>query len=277
MTIAISAARTAQIAGQEDNPFFAWDNAAASATLGGTAVLADGARENALTGTTFDYWLPDVTTTTAAFEVEFASARSVAFAGIAAHNLADFGASARIQRSADGISWSDAGAGLVTPADNRPIGWRMVDTGQDYAFWRLYVTGLTAGDALAAGVIFFGDELLSPERFYAGFAPVLTPTEIAGQVNVSQGGNLVGTSIQRRGSTMEFSIEHLQSSFVRGASWLAFQRAWNEYKPAFFGWRPDTYPGDLHYLWRDGQVIRPVNSGPKARMGVSVSARVYEG
>lgn len=279
MTIAISAARTSALGTEINNPFFAHLNLAASlsATMGGTATVTGGAASNALNGNTFSYWLPDVTSTEAALSAQFSSARTISFVGIAAHNLADYGATVAVQRSSDGSSWTDAGAGTVTPTDNSPICFRMVTSGQSYAYWRIRITGLTSGDDIAIGVALFGDDLVLPRRVYQGFSPILTPTEVEFQSNVSVGGNYLGSSVIKRGSRVQISLQNLDPTFVRGTGWLAFQRAFNDGSPAFFAWRPAKYPQDIHYIWRDGEVVRPENSGPRDLMSLSLQARVYEG
>ena len=110
--IKIASARTIALGTTTDNPFIAWDNLAATATLGGTATLTDGAASNAVDGNTYDYWLPNVTGATCSFRVTFGAARTISFVGIAAHNLATLGLSAQVQRSIDGgATWLAAGAG----------------------------------------------------------------------------------------------------------------------------------------------------------------------
>lgn len=271
-------ARAADLAanGEENNPFVAFENAGASATLSGTATLTDGAATNAFTGTTYDYWLPNVTGTTAELEMQFGADASYSFAGIAAHNLSDYGATVSVQNSADGITWADAGAGTVTPADNAPIVWRMAAAGNDADYWRFYITGLTASDPIYIGVAFLGNDLVMQRRFYQGYAPVLQPTEVTIQSNVSEGGNYVGSSVVRRGSTLQAQFNHLSPSFVRGTDFQAFQTAFNTAQPFFFGWRPQKYPEDVHYCWRTGNAIRPENTGPNEFMGCQFSARAYD-
>ena len=280
MTIAVSAARLTvlQAAMQENNPVLAWDNLAAAAGVifGGTATLTDGDAENAVDGATYDFWLPDVTLTTASFDIQLASAQTLSFGALAAHNLADFGGSVRLRRSPDGIAWSDAGAGLVTPTNNRPIAFRNIVSGRGAAWWQFYFTGLTVGDALAVGVAFFGNELVVPQRVYQSFVPAITPTEVALQSNVSVGGNLLGSSVVNRGSRIEIAPEHLTPAFVRGTSWKDFQTKFNEGGGAFLGWRPDDHPEDVFYMWRDGPVIRPAPAGVRDYQNAVIAARVYE-
>ena len=277
MTIATAPSRASILADQVNNPFVAHVNIGATATLGGTAGVTGGGASNAVNGNTYSYWLPNVTSTTANLRFTFGSARTVSFAAIEAHNLADYGATISVQRSTDGgVNWNDAGAGPVTPADNRAIAWRMVTVGNDAADWRFQITGLTSGDDIAIGVAFLGDELVIPRRLYQGFSPILTPTEVGLQSNVSVGGHLLGSSVVQQGSTLQADITNVDPSFLRGADWLAFQRAFNRGTPAFFAWRPTKYGTDLHYIWRDGQVIRPTNSGPRDLMALQIAARAYE-
>jgi hypothetical protein len=261
--------------GHRNNPFVAWENLGAAATLGGTAVLTGGDRANAVTGSTYDKWRPDVTTTEAALSFDFGTATEISFAALAAHNASDYGATVAVQRSSNGSTWADAGAGTITPADNAAMAWRMAAGA--YRYWRFLFTGLTAADALSVGVAFMGNDIVIPRRFYQGFSPVLTPTEVQLQSNVSVGGHLLGSSVISRGSTIGATINNVEPDFIRGADWLGFQRAFGEGKGFFFGWRPFKYPGDMHYCWRDGAVTRPVNSGPRDLMSVEMGMRAYNG
>ena len=278
MGIAVSTARASALssADQSNNPFVAWNNLGAAATLGGTAVVTGGEAANAVTGSTYDKWRPDVTATTATLTFDFGSAVNISFAAIASHNTATYGASVRVQRSTDGSTWADAGAGIVTPATNAPVAWRMVTTSNDAQYWRFYWTGLTAGDDLAVGIAFMGDDLVIPRRLYQGFAPVLTNTEVQLQSNVSIGAHLLGSSVISRGSRLSAEITYVDPTFIRSATWLAFQTSFGEGKGFFFAWRPTKYVDDLHYCARDGDVIRPANSGPRDLMSIGFSARVYQ-
>lgn len=274
--IVISSARTTELAGITNNPFVAWNNLAATATLGGTATLTDGDAFNAVTGTTYDYWLPNVTTTSCTFRVTFAAPRTVSFVAIAAHNLFDFGATAHIQYSTDsGATWNSGGTSIVTPTDNRPIGWRLVTSGHDAADWRVSINGLTAGDAVQIGVVFMGDELVFPQRFYQDFSPIISPTDIVLQSNVSAGNHLLGNSILRRGSTLNAPLRNIDPSFVR-ADMAGLIPHFNNGDPVFFGWRPATYPEDFYYGWREGDVLRPANSSVTNLMTFNLPMRVYE-
>ena len=275
MAIETTDARDIELAnyGYQNNPFVAWDNLGASATLGGTSVLTGGDRANAVTGSTYDKWRPDVTTTSASLSFDFGVATSITFAAIAAHNVSNFGATVSLQRSPDNATWTTALAN--TPADNKVIAFRRSASDASARYWRFAFTGLTSGDDLSVGVAFLGSDLVIPRRFYQGFAPVLTPTEVQLQSNVSVGAHLLGSSVISRGSTIAADISNIVPAFIRSAEWLAFQSAFGEGNGFFFGWRPLKYSDDIYYCARDGAVIRPENTGPRDLMNIKFSARVY--
>lgn len=278
MTIAIAAARSATLvaAKEHNNPFAAWDNLAEGQTFGGTATLTDGDAANAFAGTTYDYWLPDVTATTAQLRVTFGSALTMSCAAIVAHNVGTLGASAAVQRSTNGgANWSDAGAGTITPADDSPMVWRMIESGNDAADWRFNFTGLTIGDPLYVGVAFLGPDMVFPDRFHQGFAPVIQPTEVNLQSNVSVGGNLLGSSVIARGSRMAAPLRWVPPAFVRGTM-KGFIPHFNEGRGFVFGWRPSDWPQDVHYCWRDGEPLIPAHSEVRDYMAFTLSMRVFE-
>jgi hypothetical protein len=273
--ITVSPARILQIhdLGYQNNPFVAWSNLGAAATLGGTAVLTGGERANAVTGTTYDKWRPDVTTSEAALSFDFGSTTALKFAAIASHNAHTHGASVAVQTSADNTTWADAGTGAVVAV----AGVMAFRFSASARYWRFRFTGLTAGDDLSVGIAFLGNETIFPRRFYQGFAPVLTPTEVELQSNVSVGAHLLGSSVIERGSTLSASVQNIPAAFIRSDEWTSFQTAFGEGKGFFFAWRPAKYPEDIHYCWRDGGVIRPSNTGPRDLMNIEFSARAFNG
>lgn len=279
MTIATDPVRLAQLvaAKQENFPIIAFANQADTATLGGTAVLADGARENAILGSTYSYWLPNVTSTAATLRFTFPSARTISCAAIAAHNIGTLGATVNVRRSTDGGTiWADAGAGSVTPTDDSPILWRMLTSGNDAADWEFRITGLTAGDPLYIAVAFMGSLIAVPTRIYAGYSPVVRPTEVALQSNVSVGGNLLGSSIISTGSRISAQFDLVEQAFGRG-NLRNFMPHFNAGKGFFFGWRPNAHPDDVHYCWREGEALRFTNMGVLDFIQFGLNMRVYEG
>lgn len=278
MVIAVSPQRAIALTsgGLQNNPFVAWNNLGAAATLGGSSVIAGGDRANAVTGSTYDKWRPVTGGTTRALSFDFGSAVVIGFAAIAAHNLGTLGGSVAVQSSPDNATWTDAGAGVVSPSGNGPIAFRMHLGATARRYWRFNFTSLATDAELAVGIAFMGNDLTIPRRFYQGFAPVLTDTEVQLQSNVSVGAHLLGSSVISRGSRLSAEVTYVDADFIRSADWLAFQRAFGEGKGFFFAWRPEKYREDIHYCARDGDVIRPSNTGPRDLMSISFGARVYQ-
>lgn len=273
--IVVSHVREAILASSrmENNPFVTGENLARKATLSGSNVLDNGARENAVTGTTADYWRPAVSETIRSLVLDFGEVIGAQFAAVAAHNLGTLGALVRVQHSPDNTAWTTAGS--FTPENDNPIAFRFLFTERRY--WRLVITGQAITEAVAVGVFYLGNEIICPARTYQGFRPVITPTNVRLQSNVSQGGNLLGSSVVQEGSSIRLALEHIPSEFIRSAEWIDFQRGFNRGRPAFFAWRPAKYPQDLHYVWRDGGVIEPDNTGPRDMMSFQMDARAYDG
>jgi len=307
MTIIISAARASTLAtaGTSNNPFVLWDNLGASGTWSTDVGTQINSAAFAGTGTTYDQWsaTPDASGD-AALEVDLGSAQSVSMVAIAAHNAGTLGAAVSVQYSATGTgSWTTAG-GATSPTDNQAIVWYFAETNARY--WRvLFDRAAGATGAVVCGVVFVGMPLTMPQSIYQGYRPPITPTEVALQSNVSEGGHLLGSSAVKRASTASTEIRHLPDTFIRsygsayyltdesGAvitdeagdplevdpvisqKWAAFQAHFNEGGGFFWAWRPTKY-GDVHYAWRSGAVIAPENSGPRAYMSASLEMRFYD-
>lgn len=248
-----------------DNPFFT------PASLGGAYSTTTGteteAASNAATNGTFDPWVATVLGAAAALTIDLGSAQSPTFAGIVAHNLQ--GATVTLQSSADNISYTDIAA--ITPIDNNTLGWRF--EGITARYWRFAITGATGSASIGHAGLF--NEIIMPQRFYSGYTPPITPTDVENRANVTEGGHYISSAYVERGSSVSGSIQHLTPDFLRGDTWTDFQRAWNKGRPAFYGWRPNRWSDDLLYIWRRGAPMVPTNSGPKQYMSVSFEARAY--
>ena len=279
--ISISSARTTELGASANLPLVAWSifltvpTAIISSSRG---VLTDGALANAYSGTTFDYWLPNMTGANVSYKVTFAAPVVVSFAAIVGHNLADLGATVLLQRSTDGgATWTGAGAAGITPTTNEPIAFRNIIASSNLAAdWRFQFNGVASGASLYIADLFFGTEIVFPVGIYAGVAPPIWPTEVQLQSNVSVGGNYVGSSVITQGSSIAAKLDYLTPSFVR--STLAdFVPSFNSGVPFWFAWRPQTFVSDLRFCWRNGGAAIPVNMGLNDLMSLSLSMQAFEG
>lgn len=278
MSLTISAARSAAMAsaGTTNNPILAYDTiltAGTTALDAGTADV-DLPVANAFSGTTFDY--ASITPASGAVEISknYASNRLATFAGIVGHNLGTIGGSVAFESSSDGgFSWDDCGCGTISPTDDKPIGMYFNQLAKvDYRF---NFTGLST-NVLRVAVLWAGRVITVPIRAYQGVAPILAPNNVSLQSSVSVGGNLLGSSVVSRGSSFGLNFDNVDETFVRG-DLAEMIPVFNEGNPIWIAWRPTKYAEDLHYCWRDGDVIQPTNAGPRDLMSFSLNVRVFEG
>lgn len=278
MTIVISAARASTLAtaGTSNNPFVLWDNLGASGTWSTSVGTEVNSAAYAGTGTTYDQWSATPNANgDAILNVDLGSAQSVSMVAIASHNGGTLGAQMQASYSATGLagSWVSVGA-AVNPTDNQAICWYFADTSAQY--WRVLFNQASGATAKAiCGVMFVGNPLTIEQAIYQGYRPPITPTEVALQSNVSEGGHLLGSSAVKRASTATAALAHINASTIRGTAWKGFQAHYNEGGGFFWAWRPTKY-GDLHYAWRSGAELAPENTGPKAYMGARLEMRLYD-
>ena len=274
MTLVISAnvVPVLAAAGTSNNPIILWDALDSGSGTWSTGIGTEvNSAAYAGTGTTFDHWqaTPDGSNE-AALEVDLGSAQDIEFAAIASHNLADIGATVRIQKSTDGVTWTAQG-GTDTPSDNQAIGFYFPSASARY--WRVLVTN--ASDDVTIAVAVFGTPITLEQRIYASYTPPITPTNVELQSNVSEGGHLLGSSVTRQGSSAQASLTHIDPATLRGATWKAFQAHFNKGGGMFWAWRPTKY-GDFYYAWRDGAPIVPKNMGVNELMQFDMSMRFYD-
>lgn len=281
LTISSGQAAAMALAGEENTPLVTWQD---QTSRSGTTITSnrgtetDGALANAASGSTADFWIP---TTTANTSVNFLINRSAAFPvnfiGIAAHTLADLGTTLTPEYSTDGGStWTGLGVSASpTTAENIGFYFEAVTA----ADWRLRITGYTAGDFVAVGVISFARAFQFPQRMvYGGFAPPLEPTSVELVSNVTEGSNYIKSAVARRGIALgPVQMTHLTPDFVRGngSAFPAFRRAFNNGEPFFFAWRPTDYE-DLAYCWRAGGEIVPTTMGLRSYMQFAMNMDAYD-
>ena len=209
----------------------------------------------------------------ASWIVDLGSAQTVNCVGIAAHNAGTLGATCFVQYSTSGTGgpWTTIG-GITAASDDQSILWYFEDTSAQY--WRVFFDTSGSGDVVC-GVISLGVALTIERRIYQGYRPPLTPTEVALQSNVSEGGHLLGSSVTKKASTASADLTYLDPATIRGAAWQGFQNHYNNGGGFFWAWRPTKY-GDVHYAWRMGGALAPTNSGPKDYMAAKLEMRLYD-
>lgn len=273
MTVLIGPNKAAQLAtnGTSNNPIVFWESL--SGTLSTSVGTEVESAALSATGTTYDAWVATPTAGGNAFlQMVFASAKTLNAVAIAAHNLGTVGGSIKVQYSTDsGSTWVDTEAGSTFAFDNQAILFYFDEVSADY--WRIRVSTVTAN--VEIGVAYWGTVMTIPRRFYQGYTPPITPTNVMLQSNVSQGGNLLGAAVTRKGSSASATVQNVDPTFIRGTDFKGFMNHFNNGNGSFWAWRPTKY-GDLFYCWRDGGAIVPTNSGPRDLMSFEMNMRFYD-
>ena len=233
-----------------------------SYTRTGTASASSSATDfpaiAALNELTYEFWRP--TALPATWTLDAGSSVSSNYIGIAAHTLGTSGATVTIQRSPDNTTWTTIDS--ITPTDNSPIMFLFANVTARY--YRLSITGSLTP---SIGVVYVGTVLEMLRPCYAGLTPISLSRDTVIRPNRSEGGQWLGRSVIRSGSSMSVNYTNLDNAWVR-STFRDFINNAVTY-PFFFVWRPDNYPEDVGYVWVSDD-IKPSNSGTRDLMNVSI-------
>jgi len=205
--------------------------------------------------TTFEFWKP--TALPAAWGIDFGSAKTVDYCGL----VGDLnGATVEIQSSSNFSTWTTRGTiGPTTDRINMALFLPV-----EARYWRLLVT--VAIPSIA--VVYLGQALAMQRKIYQGHTPLTLSRMTELSNNMSDGGQYLGRSVIRKGAQTSCDWSHLTADWYR-ANFDPFVKAART-APFFIGWRPESYPNELGYVWTDND-IAPQNTGPKNYMSVGVS------
>lgn len=186
------------------------------------------------------------------------------YVGIAKHNFSTAGRSVKIQGDT-GTGFADLTTAF-TPADNSPLLFLF-----DSAAYTSIRVVLGAGSAVArAAVLYVGPTLALERNIYVGHVPITLGREARDVNGMSESGNFLGRIILSESNQTGIELTELSPLWVRGnlQPFLVSART----RPFFWGWRPDTYPYEMGYVWLTNNP-KPVNSRPNGFMAVSMSVR----
>lgn len=182
-------------------------------------------RQLAYDGLTYDGWR-----TTAGgtqwIAVESSPAEASDYFAVGAHTLA--GCSLTPQSSTDGVSWSNLAAQFM-PADNRPIVWE--HDAVVAAHRRLLIEN--AAGVVSIGALHAGELLELGRGLPPGWEPPSLNENIEYTNVMSEGGQILGRHIRRRGAELQATSERVTYTWAR-QDWLDFIESAARY--AFFFW-----------------------------------------
>lgn len=208
---------------------------------------------------TYEFWRPNALP--AVWTLDAGSSVSGNYFGIGAHTLGTSGNTIFIQGSNDNITFTNIDS--LTPTDNSPIMFLFASV--SYRYWRISIAG---GSFPSIGVIYVGMVLEMLRPCYAGLTPISLSRDTVIRPNRSEGGQWLGRSVIRSGSSMSCSYNNLDNAWTRTTFKEFIEDA--VLYPFFFAWRPDNYPEDVGYVWV-AEDIKPSNTGVRDLMQVSLN------
>jgi hypothetical protein len=223
------------------------DNIVRGGTVTASSAVAGFPASAAANPLTYEFWRPE--TLPATWKVDAGSAKEVDYVGVASHNLAE-GDTVTVEYSLDDSTWEEVIS--HSPTTNAPIMFLFVPITARY--WRLNISGTSP----SIGVIYIGKALEMQRACFAGLSPINFSRDSIIRPNRSEGGQWLGRSLIREGSSMSVSFRHLDYDWYAD-NFDPFVEQAREY-PFFFAWRPDDYPETVGYVWTS-QDITPSTMG----------------
>jgi hypothetical protein len=136
-------------------------------------------------------------------------------------------------------------------------------------YWRFTFFG--SGQEVIS--IYLGKTLDMYRPIYGGHSPFNLSRTTSVRPSMSETGQWLGRTIQRKGFRGAFDFQHLPARWYRDNFDLFVQSA--RTKPFYIAWRPETFPNEVAYCWTSND-IQPVNMGTRDLMSVSFSAEGYD-
>ncbi|MEO1108258.1 MAG: hypothetical protein AAFX90_10080 [Pseudomonadota bacterium] len=210
---------------------------------GGTITASNTASDYFATGPdnslTYEFWSPG-TLNVETWEYDHGSAVECDACGVGAHNLFTAGSTLKVEYF-DG-SWQTLID--VTPTDDSPV-YAIFEpvTAQR---WRIEVDGTAMSPVI--GAIRFGKSQQMPRPVSGPHRPLELGRRTEARTNLSETGEFLGRTIQRRYLETSIGWNILEDTWVN-ANWPNLQRAL-ESEPFFLAWRPGDDPG-VGYCYTD--------------------------
>jgi len=117
------------------------------------------------------------------------------------------------------------------------------------------------------GVLYAGLALELQRNIYVGHTPITYARNVDTIGGYSENGQYLGEVIRREGRSNTVSLQNLTAEWYREN--LDPFIAQRPRKPAFFAWRPGSYPEEVGYVWLTGSP-QPVNQRSNGMMSIDM-------
>lgn len=240
-----------------NHPRIGWNSTGKRGAVVVSSEAAGYAGVNAVDPMTHNYWKP--TALPATFEIATASAETINYCGIAAHNLSGAGCTVYFE-TYEGAAWVEKAN--VAPVSDAAIMFLCDDVSTARA--RIRITGTLPPNI---GVVYFGQAIELARPTYQGYTPIDLAQTVEFKTNRTNGGQFAGRSVKRTGAQTQFTVNNLEESYVRANLLGWFQEA--RTRPFFLAERPGGYPDAVDYVFTEGE-IQPQRTGPRDLMSISI-------
>lgn len=206
-------------------------------------------KENAYDWVGYDWWKATVNGDSW-LRASFVTEKNASYAAIWAHDLADHGASVKVQYSVNGgSSWIDVA--IVTPTDNTTIFFSFPQILA--ADFRIFINSPSTIPVIGQAMI--GLALEFPHNMEIGFAPPSIVPEIQMKTAVSENGAFIGGSQINKGITGSFNFTYIDPAWIR-ANWVPFILHAQTPKPFVFAWDSVNHISETVVAWVTGDSIQ---------------------
>lgn len=248
-----------------NRPTVLYENILADGTITGTFEPGF-PRENAISGTTFDFWRPQ-DNSARSVGVDLTEQTSADCVFIDAHDMATQGAEFQVRYSTDGgATWNDA-FDWIEPQDNDSI--MVLFPSRTGNSWQLRQRNGPA----SIGVIMLGDKL----AFDGGIDTRVTTFSHAQNVEVmggnSIGGQFLGQRVRRRGGNTTLNFPWLTNEFVSGQMRM-FEEHYNIGLPFGMALNPQYDTEEVAYCWRPDNANEARPTFMEGGVGVDMNLEV---
>jgi hypothetical protein len=243
-------------------PRILYDDVWFGSTITATTEDTDAAAANVADGLTWDYWRP--TELPASVTATLSVADTVNYALIAAH---DFGTN----EVAVDLEYYDGSWHTITsflPGTDRVLAVFFDDV-IGTAF-RLSLSGENSPEQIpSVGIVMMGQALVMERGLILDHRPITYARRTVVRPQISDGGKLLGRSIQRHGVATKLDFQHLTAAWIRNnfEPFILHART----RPFGWVWQPEAYPAEVALLWTPSgsEDIHPEYKGLPTRMNVS--------
>lgn len=194
------------------------------------------------------------------------AAVSIDYVGIAAHTLGTNASTVYLESSADNVTWTTRLT--MAPTDDTTIIGMIAPVSARY--WRLSIYG---GSAPTIGIVYLGQVLTMQRNIYGGHTPLTLARITAVRPVLSETGQWLGATQERKGFKTGFTWKNLTAAWYRD-NFDPFVATNPRVKPFFIAWRPYSFPAEVGYCWATGD-IAPSNSGIRNFMEVSMDVEGF--